>query len=366
MKYILADHTYDAALRRIICSTSMPGSVRITFGREPDFFYGLDVQGKQNQTLVALEDGVVVGLGCRTIKPVYVNKQRIDLGYLNGLRLLPHVRRRMALARGYSFLERLHADRCVPAYLSTIVEENHEAISLLTSGRAGLPRYEDYGQYYTYALLVGKKPRRVSGCCDGLTILPGHQTSMRDIIDFLNTTGRRRQFFPVLEESDLGTSYLRDLRPDNFHVAIQGNKIVGAVASWDQNAFKQTILSGYSGWARLVQPLASRILSLAGCGALPQPGTWLNVCYASFLCVDGDDSLILERLVDALCTKARFAGHQFILLGFHENDPLRNAMQKFLTIQYRSRVYLVYWDDGLNFCQTIDKKQCPYLELGAL
>lgn len=366
MKYLIADHSHDAALRGLLAGAAMPGPIRLAFGRDPDFFQGLGVQGKQNQALVAVAGDQAVGLGCRSIKPVYLNGHPVDVGYLSGLRLLPGARHTAALARGYALLKELHADGRAPFYLSTIIESNQPAISLLTSARAGLPQYEDYGRFLTYAILVGKRKRRHGCHTPGVTVVSGTQISWERIIRFLNQAGKRRQFFPVLDPADLGTPYLRDLRVEDFHVAICGNEIAGVAASWDQSNYKQIILRGYSGFMRMVRPLANGLLPLAGYQPLPAPGARLSSSYVSFICVAQDDPRVLAQILDHIYDQAQAAGRQFMLAGFHEQDPLRIALQPFRTIQYTSRLYLVGWDDHAELRQTLDQHLCPYLELGAL
>ena len=145
----LAEQHHEKQLRELLRGSAMPGWVRLAFGREPDFFQSLDVQGKSNQVLISLEQGRVVGMGCRSIKPLLVNGEQMELGYLGGLRLHPDIRRTGLLARGYAALRRLHEENPMPAYLTTVIENNTEVRGLLTSGRAGLPHYLDHGRYIT-------------------------------------------------------------------------------------------------------------------------------------------------------------------------------------------------------------------------
>ncbi len=343
----------------------MPGWVRLAFGRDPDFFQGLGVQGKENQALVALQGERVVGVGCRSIKPVYINGKRTDIGYLGGLRLIPEARRTTVLARGYAALRKLHEDNPVPIYLSTVIEDNIAARRLLESRRAGLPCYLEDGRYFTYAINLN---RYRYGHSSPIVILRGDEIGPEAIVRFLEKEGARRQFFPVIETQDFGSEYLRGLALKDFRVAIDRERqnILGVVALWDQHAFKQNRVESYAptiGWMR---PVLNTALRLTGFRNLPAPGEALNSLYLAFPCVQGDNVEILRALLEHLYLEYRNSGHHYLLLGFHERDPLRSVSSHFLTFQYISRFYRVCWEDGLDFVHALDSSRIPYLELATL
>ena len=203
MNFQLAERKHEMELRDLARHSSMPGWIRLSFGREPDFFHSAGVQGRTTQVLVALEDGRVVGMGNRSIRSAWVNGHSTDIGYLGGLRLVPGVQRSGALARGYAALKRLHDENPVPAYLTTVLESNTEAAGLLTSGRAGLPHYLDRGRHFTYAVNLNRRPRRFRP--GSLAIRRGGEIPLERLTAFLNQCGSQRQFFPAVESTDFGT-----------------------------------------------------------------------------------------------------------------------------------------------------------------
>lgn len=342
----------------------MPGWVRLRFEREPDYFHGLGIQGRTNQAMVALEGERLIGTGCRSIRPMYIDGRALDFGYLSGLRSLPAGRQAGALARGYRFLRERHGDRRVPAYISTIVADNATAIGLLTSGRAGLPHYLDQGRYFTYAVSLNRR-RRPPG---GQELRRGGDVPLADIVAFLNRQGARRQFFPVLTAGDFGTDYLRGLSPADFRVAIgrQGQAIEGVVALWDQSRFKQNVVAGYAGPVRLLRPAINGLLGLAGHRPLPPVGQRLDMLYAAFLCVRDDNLETAQTLLEQVYAERRAGPHAFLVLGFHERDPLRAALRGFPAFRYTSRLYLVCWEDGLEFVSGLDPARIPHLEVATL
>src|SRR5262245_33959234 len=143
-EFTLATADDEAELREVLSSTPMEGRISISFAREPNFFAAAPVDGKAVQIVVGrdAQEGCIVGMGSRTAGPRYVNQQATTVGYLGGLRVLPHYRGQGGLiARGYRFLRQLHEDELVPYYLTTIAADNEIALQTLAAGRGGLPTY---------------------------------------------------------------------------------------------------------------------------------------------------------------------------------------------------------------------------------
>ena len=364
MNFQLASTEHEQGLRELLRNSPMPGWIRVAFGREPDFFQAVKVQGRFNQVLVALEGDRVLGMGCRSIKPVLIDGARTDIGYLNGLRLLPEIRRSGVLARGYAALKKLHEEKPALAYLTTIIESNREAEQLLTSGRAGLPHYLDQGRYVSFAINLRQRRRKYS---PGIKVQRGDELGLEAVLSFLKEQGGRRQFFPALEEADFANGQFPGLRLGDYRVAVNGQgELLGVAAAWDQSAFKQNIVAGYALPVRMLRPAINACLALAGFRPLPDPGQQLGSLYLAFCCVREDDPAVFRALLEQFYSEQQGSGYHFLVLGLHELDPLRAVLSHFLAFRYVSRCFLVCWDDGLDFVNKLDREKVPYLELAAL
>jgi len=364
VNFILAGQEHERGLRELLSSTPMPGWICVAFNTNPDFFQAMRIHGRFNQTLVAVEGDRVLGMGCRSIKPMLVDGNRMDIGYLSGLRLLPDIRRSGVLARGYAAMKKLHDENPTPAYLTTIIESNQEARELLTSGRTFLPHYLDRGRYYSYAINLRKQRRKYSS---EIEIRRENEVGLNSILSFLEKQGRRWQFFPVIEEKDFGSGFLRGLRPEDFRAAVDGQgEIIGVAAVWDQSAFKQNNVQGYATPVSMLRPVINRLMSMTGFRPLPAPGESLNSLYVSFNCVRNDDPEIFRALLERIYSEHQVSKYHFLVLGLHERNPLRAALRHFLALRYTSRCYLVCWDDGLDFVNSLDPDRIPYLELATM
>jgi hypothetical protein len=363
MKFQLANREHEPALRALAADTPMPGWVRLAFTREPDFFESVAVQGRVNQVLVALENERVVGQGCRSIKPAWINGQLANIGYLGGLRLTPEVQRTGALARGYAALRQLHDAAPVPAYLTTIVDGNTQA-TVLTSRRAGLPHYRDWGRYITYAINLNRHRRETT---PGWTVRRGDEVGFAPIERFLSEAGRHRQFFPAITQDDLHSGYLRGLHLSDFRVAVNPDaSIAAAAAIWDQSTFKQVLITGYAPPVRLLRPLINGLLAPIGYRSMPAPGHRLNMLHLAFCCAQDSAPAPLRALLEHICAECRDSPSHFLVLGLHERDPLNRAMAGLPAFRYASRLYLVHWEDGLDFVNSLDRSLVPHLEAATL
>ncbi len=366
-RFELAGPAEDADLRQILAATPMPGKICVSFRREPSFFAGAQVDGRFRQVVAArdLDSGRLVGFGCRSLMTRWVNGRPESIGYLSSLRLLAEHRNRGLVARGYAYFRRLHRDGQSRLYLTTIAEGNRMALALLTSGRAGLPRYHYAGRYHTLALpLEGKLRRRTRH--DGIEVRPARTEDMGRIVSWIHVKEPRRQFFPLYEADDFGTEtgIFKDLRPDDILLAWRGDELVGMLAGWDQIGFRQTVVHGY-GWIlnglRLLHAIAPRWLGVL---SLPPPGKAFRFLTAALPVVSGDDPRVFAVLVETLRERAARA-YSYLLLGLHEADPLLAAAERWQAIRYTTRLYFVCWDDGEELHKGLDDR-VPYLELGCL
>ena len=148
---------------------------------------------------------------------------------------------------------------------------------------------------------------------------------LEEIVSFLNRFGKERQFFPVYTEEDFSCEYTRDFSPADFYVAIQNGRIIGVLGKWDQNSFKQNIITGYAGYLKTFRHPINLALTAVGFKALPRPGEQLRMFFVSFVCIKDDDPQVLEKLLEALYQDNKTKGYHYCVIGFHERDDLQEG-----------------------------------------
>ena len=366
-RFELAEPADDAEMRQIMAATPMPGRIAVSFRREPSWFDAAVVDGQFREVVVCRDrrTGQLIGFGCRSVRDVYINGQPGSVGYLSSLRALPEYRNLGLLARGFAAFRELHDDGRVPYYLTTIAEGNHTAINILTSGRAGLPKYHPAGAYYTVALAV--PCRRARTRVAGASVRPARLPDLEAVLDFLAETGPRRQFFPRLGAHDFLSpeGAMRGLAFDNLLLAERGGRLVGALAAWDQSGFRQSVVHTYRGWMRWARPLYNAWGWLRGQPGLPRPGGAFRYLMAALPVVADDDANLFATLLETLRDRTAGGPWNYILVGLHEADPLLPLVRRFQAACYKTQLFVVCWADGESSRARLDGR-VPYLELGSL
>jgi hypothetical protein len=366
-RFELAGPSDDGDLRAILAQTPMAGHISVAFRREPDYFAGSVVDGRFRQVIVCRDSdsGRVIGFGTRSVMERWVNGKPVAIGYLGGLRVLADYRNQGLVARGYAFLRQLHRDGRTPLYLTTIAEGNAVALDVLTSGRAGLPRYHFAGQCHTLAL---PPLRRLPALSTGLHVRQARREDEREIIAFLQRAGPRRQFFPFYQEGDLFAQggIFKDLAPADVWLAWRGPDLVGVLGAWDQHAYKQSVVHAYSGLLGMLRPVHNAVAWMTGRPPLPPPGQPFRYRTAALVVTAGDDPDVFLALTER-ARHSLFGGPDgYLMLGLHEADPLWPVARSQRGAQrYTTRLYLACWEDGEALRGVLDGR-APYLELGCL
>ncbi len=367
VEFGLAGPRDEAALKELLAESPIPGRIRMSFRREPDFFGALAVSGAHTDVILARDraTGAPAGLGLRSVKPAFVNGRRTDLGYLSGLRLRPEYRGGLALSRGYRFLRTLHRDGCPALYLTTIMGGNDAAQAVLTSARGGLPRYAELGRLSCFA--IGSRQRADAPADPGLLIRPAAADDAPAIASFLEQEGPRRQFFPAYSEAEIrsGSGLLRGLRIGDILLARRGSRIDGTAALWDQSSFRQSRIEGYSPAMRLLLTFHNAAARLTGLPVLPPPGARVNAVQLALACVRGDDVATFAALLADAIRRLR-ERDAVLFAALHERDPLAPALRRLRHHPEHSRLYAVCWEDGEEALAGLDPARVPYLELGSL
>jgi hypothetical protein len=356
----------DEELRRILRESPFMGSISLSLEREPDYFLASAVEGPFHQTLVLrqAQSGEIIGMGDRSVRPRWVNGRVQAVGYFSGLRCREEYRRGMAAARflsaGFAGQRRLHEDRRAPFYLISIVSDNAAARRILTGGLPNLPRLRPYTRLFTYAIHPARPIKEF-----GPNLRRGTSKSIPAIVDCLDRYGARTQFAPSWTVETLPSELTPGLSISDFFLALQGDRVVGCLALWDQGSFKQTVIRGYSGNMARFRKLINLLAPLGGWPSLPQAGTRLNQCFASFLAVDHDDPQVFSTLLRALYNEAARRRFDYLMLGLAEGHPFHRIAKAYRPIVYESQVYLAAWEDGYEQVANVDSRP-PALEIALL
>ena len=342
-EFALAQESDDDALRALLRQISMPGNITLSFQREPSFFLAELAGSAMSQVMICTDHhvGRIVGMGSRSIRSVYIDGRPAQVGYLSMLRGLPESRGNIALARGYRYLKELHADGAIPYYFTTILDDNTEAKTLLTSARAGLPVYKPVARLLTSLLPLTRNPVRKGGSEAASRV---EKDQLPEAVAFLQQWNSRYQFAPLYTEQDmLGVSQLLPgFSWENLYVYREHGKVLGTLGIWDQQSLKQTVVTAYSRQMRLIRPLYNLLARMQSKPRLPQVGEDIRILYGAF--VSGNSSAFTSLLQRA-CAEWSGKGYDYLSLGFCEDSELSPIASRYAAQQLASTIYIVYWQD---------------------
>ncbi len=362
----LATPNDDAAIRRLLANNPVPGRVTVTYEREPNYFLGCNTMGRFCQVLVARHrpSGEVIGIATRATRPLFVNGQVEEVGYIGQLRVDQRFRGRWMVSGGFRFFYQLHGDGRVKGYITTIIEENVQAQGILVKrARRHFPIYREVGLLRTLAVILRKPKKELPSSYD---VESGTTSSLRAIVAFLKLQGPAKQFFPVysLEDFDDSPTTL-GFRVNDFILARQNGEIVGVVGLWDQSRYKQTVVQTYHSPLRWLKPFYNVGARLSGAQPLPPPGRPIHSAYAGFVCIAGNRPDIFRLLLRRAYNLAASRGYAYLILGLAEPDPLLAVARQYAHIPYYSKLYTVCWKDEVNFHEKLDQR-IPYVEIATL
>ena len=355
----------DAAIRALLRREPMPGRVRVTYQREPEFRLGCEVTGEDCQVLVARhqDSGEIVGVASRSMRLVFINGREQRLGYLGQLRIDPRFRGRWLVSRGFSQLKQLHDRDPLPGYLASIIEGNREAAGVLVERRRRIfPEFHHVAEYRTLAIGVARPKPAINA---GVTIASPAAGDVPEVASFLRTTGSRRQFYPVWTDERLHRLSALGLRLDDLKIARRGGEILAVAGLWDQSAYKQTVVHGYSGWLKTAAPLYNLGAACLGRAALPRPGEKLHSAYVSLVSVAHDDAAVFRALLRELHNLASARGLAWLLAGFDSRDPLLGAACEYSHVVYPSRLYYAVWPSEGGAYEQLDRRPA-YVDIATM
>ncbi len=336
------------------------GRLKFKLLTEPSFFSAQHLDHSiSSRSVIAQEiaGDRVVGLGSYRVNDAFVDGSVKRIGYLGGLIIHADHQNSTILKRGYQKIDEFRKEESCHLCITSIFESNKSAQNILTSKRAGLPNYQDIGKYSTFAM----NPKQFRKLGSHHVVTQGGDADLPEILKFLSRCGQKRQFFPAFKELPLG------LQAEDFFLVKAEERIIGAVALWDQSQYKQWVIQAGAKSFHFLRPAMNLYFALQGQPLLPKPGDPFDQVFLSFLCLEREGSFdILESLFHAIYQhQVKWRPQRTFLIGLHEKDPCYSFFLRLPSFRFDSRFYLVSWGKEYD-AKPKRLELCPYLEIGYL
>jgi hypothetical protein len=242
----------------------------------------------------------------------------------------------------------------LPAYLAAIVDGSDEATGVLVRRRrASFPVFHQVACYRTLALSA----RRIKRCSAPYDVSPGSDAGLEEVAAFLQVEGAKKQLFPVWTADGIRGLASFGLPVPDVLIARRAGAIAGVAGLWDQSAYKQSVVRGYTGWMKVASWLGGSIV--------PRVGDHIHSAYAALVAVRGDSEDAFDALVCELARTAVARGFRYLVVGLDERDPLLAIARRYPHVAYPSRLYLASWPNGVSLHEQLDQRPA-YVDVATL
>jgi len=349
--FTFAGPEHSQQLLKIYESGEFSGRISVLFTRRPDPYQSLMMEGENVliPIVVDREKDIVCAMGACVIRKVNLNGEIKTAGYLTGLKSLPEYRNR--IPHGTNVYRHLyeHTKDQVDIYYTTILEDNTAAQRMLEKKRRNMPEYRYRGEYTVYCFKTGvtKKYDKHKEYRD----YKFGKSSVSEVVSYFRHTSIRFNLSPA----DMNWPGLID--EDCYAIRDKEGDIVAACALWNQQKYKQYLITKYGGIYRYLRIMPLYIL---GYPKLPRVNHLVNYASMTMLAIQDNDNRLAGYFIEKVAEAAK--SYDFLMLGLFENHPLNDVMAKIKSIKYGSKLYTVHWND----CPLTPDERPVNLEVGLL
>lgn len=369
----------DAEIRQLVRQCKMPSSyIELDYQTEPSFFRALATYGHEHDLVLIQPEnpGGLTGLGIRSVRSAYLGGSPTDIGYLHHLRFHPAIRGGSFLARGYKAFRQIFNEKPLRVTLTSILEDNFVARSLLESNRvsSNMPEYQPVSRFLTTLIpLAGPGKRwplryRENPVGDAFITRILAKSDLPALIALFEQAGRYNDGVPALTENDFAgsvTSVLAGLKITDMLGIFAGEELVGAIGIWNQQAYRQIVLSHLCASLAGVRDLWQLGSRFWGQCPIPQTGDKVNfVLLDPWVIKPGLEKELMPVLLKAGIREAQKRGALFAALGIPEKNPAINAVKTVFFMSYWSIIYQVFWPETESY--RFGERQLQIANLGAL
>ncbi|OFZ51960.1 MAG: hypothetical protein A2381_01500 [Bdellovibrionales bacterium RIFOXYB1_FULL_37_110] len=368
LTFKIASHEDNSKIIKFLKMCPSHGHMQIALDRGPHFFEAMEVEGLINLPVICIDSTTsqIVSMGSISEKKCFLNNCEHPIGYLSSLRSLPEVQRSTLLARGYQFFYQIHRKLECKIYVTTILEDNYNAIKVLTSRKAGLPAYNDWGRIHTLMVKIGKNTWKAK---NGLTYERAKIEDIPDILNLIKSESQKRQFVTSYSEDHLisKTGLLRGLDVGDIRLLRSNGKIVALTGIWNQNAFRRWHVVRYSSSFMFLKMIWNQYAKISRYPRFPDEAEIIDYRFLSFLTILNNNVDYLETLLFYIWKEFNLKRpNPLAMIALHEKDPLLKVFQKYPSYDLKSRLYVVNWPKDQQAVADIKRELIPTIEIASM
>ena len=327
-------------LVQLVKSCPMQGATQAFMDRHPDFFALPRLQGDEWQVYVSECGGEIVGNFSYAYRQEVWGNKVVKVLHGGDLRVDPKRRQSMALMTFIKFYRKLLRQDNYHHGSAEIMIGNESPLK----AQELLKRAVDVvgaGKAINYQL-APIFPTRVSAKWN---YRQAQENDLPRIASLLKESYSAHSGQPVFSETNLKKilSGHPSFSIDSIWVAEDRDTIQACCGLWDQHSIRKTVVTRFepkTQWLLSSLRLLKPILSLP---ALPRVGHELRYCYLRLLGQSRSEGEPLRNLIRFLLNKSRKEKqHQFLMVSFHEDDPMRQAVSGIMGNKTLTHLYYYF------------------------
>ena len=327
-EYSLASEHDGPDLLTLYESDDFKGNISVLYTRRPNPYLSYLQEGEKVVfPIIRLkETGELCGGGCCVIRKAFVNGSVKSTGYLTGLKIKPAYRRRIPYIQDLYQKMFVLTKGDVDLFYTTILKDNTLAQRLFKQRRKNMPEYKFVQDYTVYCF----KPKGKIRLSPGYRLEQGSCAGLDSF--YKNHLSNYNLAPPIFDQ-------LRWTQENIFALRDQTGRIKAACGIWNQQRYKQYIITKYRGIHKYLQHIP---LEWLGYPNLPKENQIANYASLALFLVE-DNDLEIARSFLIMLTK-RVSQFDFFMLGLVMNHPLNTVFNQVKHVKYESKLYTVHND----------------------
>lgn len=329
---------------RILESSAAKGGIELIYTRREDAYASYQMEPGEARVFVSKDGARTVGTCAELIREVYIGGQPRKAAYVCGLK--KDAQYDGLVGFGPGFIKALQRDD-IDCYYCSVVSDNADARKMFEKGNRVLSMKPIAG-YKTYIL----SPKvRIKAPKHTLNFRRADRQDMSALMDFLNTQGRKKDLFPVMDSLE---DY-HNLACHDFYLLTDDRGIVAAGAVWNQVAYKQYIVKKYRGPMKLAR-MANPLLSMLGYIRLPKENEPLEFAMLSFF-VSKDDDETYYRIFLSQIKKELAKSYGMFVMGLPKAHFATPMISKLPHIGFETQLYEITFPWSSQSYSTVDPEK---------
>lgn len=339
----------NAGLLALASSCPMVGDLSLRIDRGPDFFALNRLEGENWRLAVAERHGAVVGCAAFSERRAFVNGRDMRTGYAGDLKVHPD-HRNTSIADALSLWAEAACSVLSPTAPAVItVLAGNRAMERRLSGPRGVPRFKKIGTVRSHSIPILWR-RGLGARTTSIRTSRAGWSDVLPMTQLWSHVARGRQLAPVMTTRSL-SAWIRaapGLDISSYRLARSSTgELLGFIGVWDQRAFKQLTVVGYSRRLAAVRSAFNVVAPLVGAERLPNPGSPLCCATVVHVCVPADRPDVLRTLLIEAHNDLRRSGLAFLNIGLDVNDPLSSGLTGLLAQPTDVNAYILAERSGV-------------------